>query len=237
MDASGYSETGVASLIADLEAGPKPVIRAAVDALLALAQTSAEVRNRLDLRLHEPHIKNAWAVAYILAQLPQPPHNVIQQLLQALAHPDADIRWAIGLLLVRLANRDEAIQRELRQLCATGNATQRRMAIYGLRDLNLQDAASAQVFFLALRDVDPLVRIAAAAGLKTKAPLDAREKGALLTAFMEDPDSRVRRVAAVVLAQAGTPSEVFLQALNLAAEGGDEQIRRAANAALSLLQR
>lgn len=237
MDAGNQSGVDVASLIADLEQGQKPAIRAAVDALVALAKTSAEVRDRLHRRLREPHIKNPWAVAYILAQLPQPSRNVIQQLLQDLAHQDADIRWAIGLLLVRLANRDDAIQRELRRLCATGHATQRRMAIYCLRDLNLQDAASAQVFFLALRDVDPLVRIAAALGLKKKAQLDSREKHALLTVFLEDPDSRVRSVAAVTLAQAGAPSEAFLQALNLAERSGDEQIRRAANAALSLLQK
>jgi hypothetical protein len=237
MDASNHSKADVASLIADLDAAQKPAIRKAVDALIALAQTSAEVRDRLHRRLREPHINNPWAVAYILAQLPQPSHNVIQQLLEDLAHPDADIRWAIGLLLVRLATRDQAIERELRRLCAAGNAMQRRMAIYCLRDLNLQDGASAEVFFLALRDVDPLVRIAAAAGLKKKAQLDAREKDALLTVFVKDPDSRVRSVAAVTLAQAGAPSEVFLQALNLAAESEDEQMRRAADAALSLLQK
>ena len=237
MDGSRDSEADVASLIADLDRDQKPAIRAAVDALIPLAQTSAEVRDTLRRRLREPHSKNPWAVAYILAQLPRPSPNVIQQLLRDLAHQDADIRWAIGLLLARLANRDEDIQRELHRLCATGNAIQRRMAIYCLRDLNLHDAASARVFFLALRDLDPLVRIAAAAGLKKKAQLDSREKDALLTVFLEDPDSRVRSVAAVTLAQAGAPSEAFLQALNLAERSEDEQIRRAANAALSLLQK
>jgi HEAT repeat protein len=236
MDSSAPSATDIRALIADLENNDKRVIRAAVNALVALAQDSAQVREILHRRLEEPHVKNLWAVAYILAQLPQPSPHVIQRLLQELAHRDADIRWALGLLLVRLANRDEEIQRRLQRLCATGNPLQRRMAMYCLRDLNLQDPASTRVFVLALRDPDPLVRIAAAAGLKKKSQLDLHEKDALLTVFLEDPDSRVRSVAAVTLAQVGAPSELFLRALNQAERSENEQIRRAANTALSLLQ-
>jgi HEAT repeat protein len=236
MDSSNLSEADVGTLIADLEHSEKRVIRAAVNALVSLAHDSPQLRDTLHRRMGEPSLKNPWAIAYILAQLPRPSRDATGRLLEGLAHDDADIRWAIVLLLVRLANRDEEISRQLLQLCATGNALQRRMAIYCLRDLNLQDAASTQVFFLALRDPDPLVRIAAAAGLKKKTHLDLREKDALLTVFLEDPDNRVRSVAAVTLAQMGAPSERFLQALNLAESSENEQIRRAANAALSLLE-
>jgi len=231
-----YSDNNITALIADLEHGEKPIIRAAVNALISLAEASPELRDTLRRRMGEPQVKNPWAIAYVLARMPQPFHDVTQRLLEDLGHPDPDIRWAIGLLLVQLANRDEEITRQFLRLCATGNALQRRMAIYCLRDLNLQDAASTQVFFLALRDPDPLVRIAAAAGLKRKTHLDSREKDMLLTVFLEDPDSRVKSVAAVTLAQMGAPSERFLRALNVAESSENEQIRRAANAALSLLE-
>jgi HEAT repeat protein len=236
MDSTSHNETHVAALIADLEHSEKPIIRAAVNALISLAEASAELRDTLHRRMGEPQVKNPWAIAYVLAHLPQPSREVTQRLLEGLDHHDPDIRWAIGLLLVQMATRDEEITRQLLRLCATGNALQRRMAIYCLRDLNLQDAASTQVFFLALRDPDPLVRIAAAAGLKKQTHLDSREKDMLLTVFLEDPDNRVRSVAAVTLAQMGAPSEHFLRALNLAESSENEQIRRAANAALSLLE-
>jgi HEAT repeat protein len=236
MDSRSHSESQVGALIADLERTEKPIVRAAVNALISLAQASVEVRDTLHQRLGEPQVKNPWAIAYVLAHLPQPSDDVTQRLLEGLGHPDPDIRWAIGLLLAQLANRDEKVTGRLLRLCATGNALQRRMAIYCLRDLNLQDAASTQVFFLALRDPDPLVRIAAAAGLKRKTQLDLGEKDMLLTVFLEDPDIRVRSVAAVTLAQMGAPSERFLKALTLAEGSDNEQIRRAANAALSLLE-
>ena len=236
MDSSSDSETNVSALIADLECSEKPIIRAAVNALVSLAETSAELRDRLHRKMGEAHVKNLWAVAYVLAHLPQPSRDVTQRLLESLGHHDPDIRWAIGLLLAHLANRDEEIMRQLLRLCTAGNALQRRMAIYCLRDLSLQDAESTAAFFLALRDPDPLVRIAAAAGLKKKTHLDSREKDTLLTVFLEDPDNRVKSVAAVTLAQVGEPSERFLLALNLAESSENEQIRRAANAALSLLE-
>lgn len=231
-----HSETQVGALISDLEHSEKRVIRAAVDALLSLAPRSPRLRDALHQRMGEPHVKNAWAIAYILAQLPQPSPEAIQRLLDGLGHQDADVRWAISLLLVRLVKNEPEILRRVLQLCATGNGLQRRMAIYCLRDLNLQDTASAQVFSRALSDPDPLVRIAGAAGLKTTSHLDVREQDALLTVFLEDLDNRVRSVAAITLAQRGTPSEELLRALNRAESSESEQLKRAASAALALLK-
>lgn len=230
-------ETDISALISDLEHTEKRVIRAAVDALVSLAPHSPQLRDALHQRMSEHDVKNAWAIAYVLAQLPQPSREAIQRLLQGLAHEDADIRWAISLLLVRLANSDAEIFRQLLRLCASGDALQRRMAIYCLRDLKSQDAAATEVFCRALSDPDPLVRIAGAAGLKTKANLEVREKDALLTVFLEDPDNRVRSVAAVTLAQTGMPSKNFLQALYHAESGENEQLKRAASAALALLKK
>ena len=229
-------QTDISALIGDLEHSEKRVIRAAVDALISLAHDSPQLRDTLHRRMGEPHVKNVWAIAYILAQLQQPSREAKQRLLEGLAHQDADIRWAISLLLVRLANSDPEISRQLLRLCASGNALQRRMAIYCLRDLKSQDAAATKVFCRALSDPDPLVRIAGTAGLKTKTHLDLREKDALLTVFLEDPDNRVRSVAAVTLAQTGRPSEDFLRALNRAESSDNEQLKRAASAAMALLK-
>jgi HEAT repeat protein len=235
MDSTRNNETHVGVLIANLEHHEKPVIRAAVNALVSQAEISLELRATLHQKMGDPQFKNPWAIAYVLAHLPQPSRDVVHRLLDSLDHSDADIRWAIGLLLVRLAGTDEGITRELMRLCAIGNALQRRMAIYCLRDLDLRDAASTEVFLAALRDPDPRVRMAAAAGLK-KSNLDLPGKDALLAVFLEDPDNRVKSVAAVTLAQIGAPSERFLRALNLAENSDDEPLRRAVKAALSLLK-
>ncbi len=235
MQTNSNNETDVAALIANLECSEKPIIRAAVNALVALAEHSAELRAALHRKMDDPQVKNPWAIAYVLAHLQQPSRDVTQRLLDSLDHKDADIRWAIGLLLVRLAGTDTSITHELLRQCTAGNALQRRMSIYCVRDLNLQDAASAQVLFVALRDPDPTVRMAAAAGLK-KRNLDLPAKDALLAVFLEDPDNRVKSVAALTLAQTGAPSEHFLRALNIAESSDDEQIKRAAKAALSLLE-
>ena len=235
METGSHSETDVTALIADLERSEKPIVRAAVNTLVSLAQRSAELQAALHRKMGDPQVKNPWALAYILAHRPQPSRDVVQRLLDTLDHSDADIRWAIGLLLVRLASTEASIAQELLRRCTAGNPLQRRMAVYCVRDLNLQDAASAQVLFVALRDPDPTVRMAAAAGLKRR-NLDLPGKDALLAVFLEDPDNRVKSVAAVILAQIGAPSERFLRALNLAESSDDEQIRRAAKAALSLLE-
>ena len=224
------------ALIADLERSEKPIIRAAVDALISLTERSAELRSALHLKLSDPHVKNRWTIAYVLAHLPHPPSDVVHCLLDGLDHKEADIRWAIGLLLVRLARTNPSIAQELLRRCTDGSPLQRRMAVYCVRDLNLQDAASEEVLFLALRDPDPMVRMAAVAGLKRR-NLDSSNKDVLLAIFLEDSDNRVRSVAAVTLAQIGAPSERFLSELKLAEMSDDEQIRRAAKAALSLLEK
>ncbi len=235
MPPNSNSEINVAALIADLECDEKPIVRAAVNALVSLAERSAELRAALHRKMDDPQVKQSWAVAYVLAHLSRPSGDVVQRLLDSLDHNEADIRWAIGLLLVRLARTNASITRELLQRCTAGTSLQRRMAIYCVRDLNLQDAASAEVLFVALRDPDPTVRMAAAAGLKRR-NLDSLGKDALLSVFVEDPDHRVRSVAAVTLAQIGAPSEDFLRALTIAENSDDDRSRRAAKAAWSLLK-
>jgi HEAT repeat protein len=228
-------EPSVAALIAALEHPEKPVIRAATDALVRAAAESPAVISMLDHLLSDNERKNRWAVAYVLAQLPAPSDAVMATLLDGLDHEQADIRWAIGLLLVRLARETPQIVSRLLQLCSQGTPTQRRLAVYCVRDLNLQDAASRQALLQALHDHEPLVRIAAAGSLKRTADLDGRDYDLLLRAFREDPDRRVRAVAALTVAQRGYATKEFLQALKNEAECGDEQREKAARAALNFL--
>jgi HEAT repeat protein len=230
-------DSEIAALIADLDHHDKPTIRAAVDALLPLAEQSPALRALLHERLTRSGQQNYWPVAYVLGQLVSPSHAVVQTLLDALDHREPDIRWAVALLLIRIAKQNVKLVSRLIDLSATGTANQKRMALYCIRDLVLSDAASLAASVNALSDVDPTVRVAAAICLKPRADLKDDGRNLLLKVYLEDPDLRVRNAAAIVLANLGSPSEEFLIALRAASESKNGQTRKTAVAALDLLEK
>lgn len=235
---TGSGEMGeIADLIAALDHPDKPTIRAAVDKLIVLAENSAELRDKLNRRLGEPNHKNYWPVAFILGHQRQPSGVVMRTLLAALDHREPDIRWANGLLLVRIAQHDPAVVPLLIELCQTGSANQKRMALYGLRDLALKDGESRAAMVQALDDDEPTVRVAAVTSLKRRTDLDGAARQKLLAAYLDDADDRVKNAAAVTLASLGAPNEEFLRALREASEKGKGQIKKSADAALKILQK
>ena len=162
---------------------------------------------------------------------------VIRTLLGALDHREPDIRWANGLLLVRIAQQVGAVVPLLTELCATGSANQKRMALYCLRDLALNDEQSRAAMLKSLEDPEPTVRVAAATSLKVRTDVDAAVRQKLLATYLHDADDRVKNVVAVTLASLGSPSEEFMRALNEASRSGNGQIKKSADAALKMLQK
>jgi HEAT repeat protein len=229
------NEGMVAALIADLDHHDKPTIRAAVDALIPLAEQSPELRALLHQRLTRPGQKNDWPVAYILGQFPSPSNTIVGTLLDALDHREPDIRWAMALLLVRIAKHDTDLVKRLIGLSASGTVNQKRMALYCLRDLVLSDAASLTALVNALNDNDPTVRVTAAICLKLRPDIPESVKMVLLKNYLEDSDSRVRNATAIVLANLGSPSEDFLSALRKESKSANRESRKTAEAALSIL--
>jgi len=227
----------LAALIADLDHPDKPTLRAAVDELIVLAANSEQVRETLDRRLIESDHKNYWPVAYILGHLAKPSGVAIRILLQTLDHPEPDIRWAISLLLVKIAKRKGSVVNLLIELCRNGTVNQRRMAVYCLRDLELNDAASLQAIIGLLSDADSTVRVAATTSLKNRGDDNERVRQALLESYLNDAEIKVRNAAAVTLASFGAPSEEFLRALKKVAESDDRQAIKAAVVALGLLEK
>jgi HEAT repeat protein len=226
-----------AALIAKLDHDDKPTIRAAVDVLIPLASGSPELCGILNRRLGEAGHKQYWPVAYVLGNLPQPSHAVILRLLDALDHREPDIRWAISLLLARIAKDNPDLINLLIQLCATGSDNQKRMALYCLRDLTLSDTVSLTALLAALGDDEPTVRVAAAICLKARSDMDDAGKNILLQAYSNDAESRVRHAAAIALANLGSPAPEFLIALGKNSESENEQTKKAALAALDLLEK
>jgi HEAT repeat protein len=232
------NETEIAELISKLGHDDKPTLRAAVDALIPLASEFSVVRETLIRRLLEAESgTNEWPIAYILGHLPQPAQPVIRSLLDALDHRDADIRWAVALLLVRIAKSAPQRVDELIDLCAIGTANQKRMALYCLRDLMLSDPQSLAALLRALVDVDSTVRVAAAIALKSRSDLDPSGRNFLLQSYLNDSEIKVRNAAAIALADLGETSTEFLAALQQAVVGEDEQVRKTAMKALDLIKK
>lgn len=224
------------ALIEDLESVDKSVIRRAVDAFIPLAARLPQVADQLTDLLGDPQRKNLWAIAYVLANLPQPSERVLQILRDALDHGDSDIRWAVAVLLTRLANSHQRVAALLLDLMARGTPTQRRMAIYCVRDLKLTDRESLNALLSLLSDPQPLVRVAATTSLKERSNFNDEVKKRLLEIFLHDPDGRVRNAAAITLAHLGSPSAEFVTALNNAIHGTDTRLGKAAAAALRALK-
>jgi HEAT repeat protein len=227
----------IANLIADLDHPDKPTIRAAVDALISLATGSADFQQILQQRLTEPGHRNYWPAAYVLGHLPYPSGAVIQNLIEALDHREPDIRWAIALLLVRIAKTHGDLIKSLADLCTTGTVNQKRMALYCIRDLALSDSGTLTALLEGLRDADPTVRVAAAICLKLRPDLNDVGKTLLLEVYLKDTELRVRNTAAIALANLGSPAPEFLSALRKASESDSDQVRKAAIAALDLLEK
>jgi hypothetical protein len=225
-----------AALIADLDRHDKPALRAAVEKLIFLAGKLPHLREVLNRRLAET---GHWPLAYVLGHLPHPSPAALQTLLNALDHGEPDIRWAIALLLGRIARENNAADliNALTHLCATGTINQRRMALYVIRDLSLTDAASLTALLTALRDLEPSVRVAAAISLKPRSDIGDDGKNLLLEAYLHDAEPRVRHTAAITLAGLGAPQPEFVAALIKNRESKDAQTKKAAIAALELLEK
>jgi HEAT repeat protein len=230
------SDNKIATLMADLEKSDKPTLRRAVDALIGIAADNPQIGTILSELLNDSSRRNRWPIAYILASLPSPPQSGVQVLVEALDHRDPDIRWAVALLLIRLAKTQRQILRLLIELASKGTANQRRMAIYSLRDAGSSDDESVQTLVNSLRDPDPMVRVAAVTSLKTQSGLSEEGKNELLQRFSQDQDPRVRNTAAVTLAYLGAPSEEFLSALTKASASDNAQLKKAAITALKILK-
>ena len=232
-----HESEDVALLIRFLDHCDKAVVRPAVESLIALGPHRPEIKESLTRLLQDPRRKKLWPIAYTLAQLSAPSSRCFDVLIQGLGSEDQDIRWATILLLTRLGKKDERITPLLLELLKIGTATQRRLAVYCLRDLGIGEETRLDGVLQALRDPDPLVRVAAVTSLKTRPEVGKVGLDLILHLFLEDPDSRVQHVAAITLAKIGAPTDEIRTALRDAGRGRDPRLRKAAAAALELLQK
>src|SRR6185369_11482334 len=93
-----------------------------------------------------------------------PPPAIVPVLLDTLGAEDGDLRWAATAILLGLSDRAATVA-GLRGLLDAGNAAQRKMALYCLRDLGIRSPDAEAAAIRALADVDQGVRLAAMAAL------------------------------------------------------------------------
>jgi HEAT repeat protein len=201
--------------------------------VLARVEDRAAVREAL-LALLRDTSEEQWGAAFALSLVSGPIREMLPVCIEAFRHDDRDRRWAAAELAVALG-RQESIAAELRSAVEHGDPQQRKMTLYCVRDLGLDDPDTMGVVVTALRDAEPGVRLAALATLRTCGGSTPAAE-AIARVLDGDGDAGVRRAAAVTLG-AFPDAAAARAALVRAAEGGDADVQRVARGVLGRIGR
>jgi len=223
----------LAALVGCLGHERKAVQRPAAEAFAALAARDATARAALEGALATGALRQRWGAAFALSLGGDPPPTIVPVLLETLGADDGDLRWAAAAILLGVPDRG-AVASGLHRLLEAGNAAQRKMALYCLRDLGVRSSAAEAVAIRALADVDEGVQLAAMAALARLA-LDRGGAAGHLVGALETASERVRRAAAAALGVLGEPTPAVVAALEAAAASPDAALARAAAGALRAL--
>ena len=158
---------------------------------------------------------------------------------EAMADDDGDVRWAATDLMVRLGRENPAeIRARLLKLAAGSDRNARKMALYCIRDLEINGPELIAVVERAVHDSDVHVRLAALAVLSRLRDAPEAAVRIMLGCLTTDPDAGVRRAAASALGKIQTASADATAALACAAaDPADESLARAARGALDRLEK
>lgn len=213
----------------------KVVQRGAAAQLVRFAPSSPEIEPALIGKLTATDPRVRWTAAFTLAQLNLSEPFPLPVLIENLGHEESDLRWAAATAVLRLAVLHPRVTEEMVRLVGTGNAVQRRMALYCLRDLGEVGQAAWTAYCTSLTDPEPMVRLAALSCLGKLKIVTATVRYALLGMLEADPDPGVRRATAVTLGQVGDSSPAVMEALLRATRKDDASLRKAAAGALERL--
>lgn len=242
------------SLLACLGHTTKKIQRGAATILIRFAPRQPEIIEALTHRLTDPDPRLSWTAAFTLSQLDLPspspqrvnvPSNQTQLLdtftllpvlIENLGHQESDLRWAAATAVLRLARHHaQDVAHAMIQLVRTGNAVQRRMALYCLRDLKQTDQAAQEAYLTSLRDEDPMVRLGGLSCLGKLRLTSGAIREAMIRLLEYDPDLGVRRSAAMTCGQIGDTDTYIVEALQRTAQSADSSLRKVSTGALGKL--
>jgi HEAT repeat protein len=221
----------------------KAVSRAASDALVEIGRKLGDVDPGLRAALHGGDPARRFAAAFTLARISPPGPRLLPALVEALAGPDGDVRWAAARLLVEAGRVHGEVFPLLLGLARTSeSASVRRMAVFALRELSPERAEAASALLEAARDRDLHVRRAALTALASLLDPPSAVAAQLLDTLARDADAASRRIAALALGELGAadprsvPPDLRARLQNAAqAHAGDADLRRAVERALARL--
>jgi HEAT repeat protein len=219
-----------------LEHKRKVVQRGAATQLVRFAPAQPEIVSALVEKLTDADPRLCWTAAFTLSHLNLPEPLPLPVLVENLGHEESDLRWAAATALLRLAEQHARVPLELLRLARTGNAVQRRMALYCLRDLAQISADARAVYLASLSDPDAMVRLSGLSCLGKLRLASAEVRMRLLELLENDPGMGVRRSTAVTLGQIGDAAPEVIEALRKAAQSNDVGLSKAATGALAKLQ-
>lgn len=220
-------------LIERLGGASKEERRCAAEELVALAKSDAAVVALLRAALADPAPRRRWGAAFALCRAGVRDDPVFAGALEALGDNDGDVRWAAAEICVSLAGADPARRCSILAMAADPAAPGRKMALYCLRDLGINDEG---VLEDALKAGETAVRLAAVSCLARIPVLSRRGVDALLAAVDHDADVGVRRAAAVALRGAvDHEGEVRPVLERLRSQSTDPDLVRATERALAAL--
>jgi len=241
-------------LLACLGHATKKIQRGAATVLIRFASRQPEIVEVLTHRLTDPDSRLRWTAAFTLSQLDLPhpsPQGVnvssnqtqlldtstlLPVLIENLGHQESDLRWAAATAVLQLSHRHaQDVAHAMIQLVNMGNAVQRRMALYCLRDLKQTDQAAQSAYLTSLRDEDPMVRLGGLSCLGKLRLTSGAIRAALLRLLEYDPDMGVRRSAAMTCGQSDDTDTHIVEALRRTAQSDDNSLRKVSTGALRRL--
>lgn len=234
-------EAGVDDLIARLASEDRATQRLACeDAAHRLEEEPGFHRDLVRL-LDQGPVRGRFAAAFVLYRTGRGSLRLLPALLDALDLPDGDLRWSAAAVLAALGRmHGEVLPVLLHEARTSRSGSRRRMALYALRDLAPEREETREVMLRALDDRDPEVRRAALSSFAKLADPGPTSAERVLTILADDPDPRMRRIAAVVAPGVvqGHPGARAraLDLLGHATRHADAGLSRAAESALARLQ-
>ena len=248
-------EDVVRGLLACLGHTTKKIQRGAATVLIRFAPRQPGIIEALTHRLTDPDPRLRWTAAFTLSQLELPspsPQRVnalsnqtqlldtstlLPVLIENLGHQESDLRWAAATAVLQIARRQtQDVAHAMIQLVSMGNAVQRRMALYCLRDLKQTDQVAQNAYLASLRDEDPMVRLGGLSCLGKLRLTGGAIRAALLRLLEYDPDLGVRRSAAMTCGQIGGTDTHIVEALRRTAQSDDSSLRKVSTGALKKLR-